>query len=115
MVSTDIDIILAPLLIVIADIIIYVLVGRLGKRSSGKGVKYEPFTGGEEDIPKRGLYQSELFVFATLFMVVEAFALLLAGSFAASTNYYPLLFLVGGSGVIMLSIWWFIIVGGGKL
>jgi len=115
MVSTDIDIILAPLLIVIADIIIYVLVGRLGKRSSGKGVKYEPFTGGEEDIPKRGLYQSELFVFAALFMVVEAFALLLAGSFAASTNYYPLLFLVGGSGVIMLSIWWFIIVGGGKL
>jgi len=115
MVSTDIDIILAPLLIVVADIIIYVLVGRLGKRSSGKGVKYEPFTGGEEDIPKRGLYQSELFVFAALFMVVEAFALLLAGSFAASTNYYPLLFLVGGSGVIMLSIWWFIIVGGGKL
>ena len=115
MVSTDIDIILAPLLIVVADIIIYVLVGRLGKRSSGKGVKYEPFTGGEEDIPKRGLYQSELFVFAALFMVVEAFALLLAGSFAASTNYYPLLFLIGGSGVIMLSIWWFIIVGGGKL
>ena len=72
MVSTDIDIILAPLLIVVADIIIYVLVGRLGKRSSGKGVKYEPFTGGEEDIPKRGLYQSELFVFAALFMVVEA-------------------------------------------
>ena len=115
MVSTDIDIILAPLLIVVADIIIYVLVGRLGKRSSGKGVKYEPFTGGEEDIPKRGLYQSELFVFAALFMVVEAFALLLAGSFAAPTNYYPLLFLVGGSGVIMLTIWWFIIVGGGRL
>jgi len=115
MVSIDIDIILAPLLIVVADIIIYVLVGRLGKRSSGKGVKYEPFTGGEEDIPKRGLYQSELFVFAALFMVVEAFALLLAGSFAAATNYYPLLFLIGGSGVIMLTIWWFITVGGGRL
>ena len=115
MASIDVDIILAPLLIVVADIIIYVLVGRLGKRSSGKGVKYEPFTGGEEDIPTRGLYQSELFVFAALFMVVEAFALLLAGSFAASSNYYPLLFLIGGSGVIMLSIWWFIVVGGGKL
>src|SRR5579862_4978937 len=111
MASIDVDIILAPLLIVVADIIIYVLVGRLGKRSSGKGVKYEPFTGGEEDIPTRGLYQSELFVFAALFMVVEAFALLLAGSFAASSNYYPLLFLIGGSGVIMLSIWWFIVVG----
>jgi len=113
--SVDVDIIIAPLLIVVADIIIYILVGRLGKRSSGKGVKYEPFTGGEEDIPRRGLYQSELFVFAALFMVVEAFALLLAGSFAATTNYYPLLFLIGGSGVIMLTVWWFIVVGGGRL
>ena len=113
--SVDVDIIIAPLLIVVADIIIYILVGRLGKRSSGKGVKYEPFTGGEEDIPRRGLYQSELFVFAALFMVVEAFALLLAGSFAATTNYYPLLFLIGGSSVIMLTVWWFIVVGGGRL
>jgi len=113
--SVDIDIILVPILIVVVDIVIYLLVGRLGKRSSGTGVKYEPFTGGEEDIPKRGLYQSELFVFATLFMVVEAFALLLAGSYAAATNYYPLLFLIGGSGVIMLTVWWFLIVGGGRL
>ena len=113
--ASEIDIILAPLLIIVADIVIYVLVGRLGKRSSGEGVKYEPFTGGEVDIPKRGLYQSELFVFAALFMVVEAFALLLAGSFSATSNYYPLLFLVGGSGVIMLTIWWYIVVGGGKL
>lgn len=109
------DIIIAPLLIVVADLIIYVMVGKLGTRSSGKSVKYEPFTGGEEDIPKRGLYQSELFVFSMLFMVVEAFALLLAGSYVATNNFYPLLFVLGGSGVIMLTVWWFLICGGGKL
>lgn len=109
------DIIIAPVLIVVADLIVYLVVGRLGTRSSGTGAKYEPFTGGEEDVPKRGLYQSELFVFAMLFMVVEAFALLLAGSYEATSNFYPLLFLLGGSGVIMLTIWWFLISGGGKL
>jgi NADH:ubiquinone oxidoreductase subunit 3 (subunit A) len=114
MASLDIDIILAPILIVVADVIVYLVIGRMGKRSSGKGVKYEPFTGGEKGIPSRGLYQSELFVFAMLFMVVEAFALLLAGSYSAASNYYPLLFLVGGSGVIVLTVWWFIIVGGGR-
>jgi NADH:ubiquinone oxidoreductase subunit 3 (subunit A) len=108
------DIIIAPLSIVIADLIIYLLVGRMGKRSSGTGVKYEPFTGGEEDIPARGLYRSELFVFAMLFMVVEAFALLLAGSYEATSNFYPLLFLTGGSAVIMVTVWWFLIAGGGK-
>lgn len=109
------DIIMGPILVVFADLIIYLVVGRLGTRSTGKGVKYEPFGGGEEDIPKRGLYQSELFAFAMLFMVVEAFALLLSGSFAAPSNFYPLLFLLGGSGVIILTMWWFLIAGGGKL
>lgn len=112
---STLDFIIAPLLIVIADLIIYMIVGKLGTRSSGTGVKYEPFTGGEQDIPERGLYQSELFVFAMLFMIVEAFALLLAGSYAAVNNFYPLLFVLGGSGVIMLTIWWFLISGGGKL
>jgi NADH:ubiquinone oxidoreductase subunit 3 (subunit A) len=108
------DIIIAPILIVVADLIIYVAVGRLGKRSTGTGVKYEPFSGGEEDIPTRGLYRSELFVFAMLFMIVEAFALLLAGSYFATSNFYPLLFLGGGSAVIMITVWWFLIAGGGK-
>jgi NADH:ubiquinone oxidoreductase subunit 3 (subunit A) len=109
------DIIVAPLLIVVADLIIYLLVGKLGSQSKGTGVKYEPFTGGEEDIPKRGLYQSELFIFATLFMIVEAFALILAGSYFATNNFYPFLFLLGGSSVIMLTVWWYLISGGGKL
>ena len=112
--SLDSAVIIAPILIVIADVIVYLAVGRLSKRSSGKGVKFQPFTGGEEAIPSRGLYQSELFVFAALFMVVETFALLLAGSYLAPSNYYPLLFLGGGSGVILLVIWWFMTAGGGK-
>lgn len=113
--TPNLGIIAAPLLVVIVDVIIYVLISRMGKRSAGTGIKYEPFTGGEENVPKRGLYQSELFVFAALFMVVEAFTLILAGSYFAPSNYYPLLFLVGGSGVIMLTIWWFLTQGGGRL
>lgn len=115
MTSSTLDIILAPALIVIVDIIIYLIVGKLGKRSSGKGAKYEPFTGGELDVPKRGFYRSELFVFGMLFLIVEAFALLLAGSYAATSDFYPLLFLLGGSAVIMITVWWFLIVGGGKI
>jgi NADH:ubiquinone oxidoreductase subunit 3 (subunit A) len=113
-VSSTFDIILAPVLIVAADIVIYVFVGRLGSRSSGKSVKFEPFTGGETDVPKRGVYRSELFVFGMLFLIVEAFALLLAGSYAATSSFYPLLFVLGGSAVIMLTVWWFLIAGGGK-
>ena len=111
----DPTLILVPILIVVADIVVYFFVGRLGRRSSGAGVKYEPFTGGEENIPQRGLYNTQLFVFAVLFMVVEAFALILAGSFAATSSFYPILFLVGGGGVILLVSWWFMIAGGGKL
>jgi hypothetical protein len=110
--ALDPFVIAGPILIVVADIIVYIAVGKLGTKSSGKGGKYQPFTGGEEQIPARGTYQSELFVFAALFMVVEAFALILAGSFASPTNFYPLLFLVGGGGVILVVTWWLMIVGG---
>jgi hypothetical protein len=98
----------------VADIIVFSLVGRLGKRSTGKGTKYEPFAGGESSIPTRGLYQSNLFVFAALFLVVEAFALLLAGSFTASSAFYPLLFLIGGGGAITAIVWWYLLMGGGE-
>jgi len=110
--SLDPFVIAGPILVVVADIIVYVAVGKLGTKSSGKGGKFQPFTGGEEQIPARGTYQSELFVFAALFMVVEAFALILAGSFASATNFYPLLFLAGGGGVIVVITWWLLIVGG---
>jgi NADH:ubiquinone oxidoreductase subunit 3 (subunit A) len=108
------DSLLGPVLIVIVDIIVFTLVGRLGKRTSGTGVKYEPFAGGEESIPSRGLYQSSLFIFAALFLVVETFALILAGSFAAPGSYYPLLFLVGGGSVMTFTVLWFLSVGGGS-
>lgn len=108
------EVILGPIAIVVADIIVFSLVGRLGKRSKGKGVKYEPFSGGESAIPVRGLYQSDLFIFAVLFLVVEAFALLLAGSFTATSAFYPLLFLVGGGGVVTVVVWWYLLVGGGE-
>jgi len=113
--TLDVMVVGGPLLIFVADIIVYQLVGRLGRRSSGKGAKYQPFTGGEEDVAPRGLYQSELFVFAALFMVVEAFALLLGGSFLSPTNFYPLLFLAGGSAVVLIVTWWLILIGGMKL
>ena len=109
------DAILGPLIIVVADIIVFFAVSRLGRRTMGKGEKYRPFTGGEESVPTRGLYQSSLFVFAALFLVVEAFALLLAGSYLAEGSYYPLLFLAGGGSVLTLTVWWFLFPGGGQI
>ena len=107
------DAILGPLIIIVVDLVAYLLVGRLGKRTTGQGVKYEPFSGGEKSVPARGLYQSSLFVFAALFLVAEAFALMLAGSFEASGSFYPLLFLIGGGCVGLITIYWFMSSGGG--
>jgi hypothetical protein len=100
---------------VAADLVVFVLVGRLGRRSTGRGPKFEPFTGGEQSVPTRGTYQSSLFVFAALFLVVEAFALILSGAFEAEGAYYPLLFLVGGGSVVTVTVWWFLFAGGGEL
>jgi NADH:ubiquinone oxidoreductase subunit 3 (subunit A) len=108
------DMLLGPAIVVVADIVVFYLVSRLGKRTYGTGPRYQPFTGGEETVPTRGLYQSDLFVFAALFMVVETFALLLAGSFLAVGNLYPLLFLLGGGSVVTVAVWWFMIAGGGE-
>ena len=109
------DILLGPAVIVVVDVVAFALVGRLGKKSSGAGRKFEPFAGGEESVPTRGLYRSDLFVFATLFLVAEAFALLLAASFAAPSPYYPLLFLAGGGGMLTAAVLWFVRSGGGEL
>lgn len=108
-------VILVPVAVVVADLLVYELARRLGRRSTGVGPKYEPFTGGEENVPTRGLYETGLFVFAALFMVVETFALLLAGAYLAPTDYYPLLYLGGGTGAIFLVTLWYINAGGGKL
>lgn len=106
--------IIVPALIIIADLAVYLFVGMWARRAEGKGSKYEPFTGGEDAIPQRGLYRSSLFIFAVLFMVVEGFALILAGSFTAPSNYYPLLYLTGGGAVILVVALWFMGPGGGK-
>jgi NADH:ubiquinone oxidoreductase subunit 3 (subunit A) len=108
------DVLLGPIIIVLADLLVFTLVSRLGKRTEGKGTKFKPFSGGEESVPVRGLYQSSLFVFAALFLVVEAFALILAGSFAAPGIYYPILLLVGGGSILTVITWWFLYVGGGE-
>lgn len=107
------DSIVGPLIIIVVDLIAFLLVGSLGKRTRGTGTKYEPFSGGEKSVAPRGLYQSSLFVFAALFLVVEAFALILAGSFEAPSSYYPLLFLLGGGSVGFVTVYWFISSGGG--
>ena len=107
------DALIGPVIMILADVIVFSAMGRLGKKSTGKGVKYQPFTGGESAVPSRGLYQSSLFAFAALFIVVEAFALLLAGSFLAPSSFYPFLFLLGGSSVITSVVWWLSAVGGG--
>ncbi|HUK28201.1 MAG TPA: hypothetical protein VLV31_07240 [Candidatus Acidoferrales bacterium] len=109
----DVMVVAGPVLIVVCDLIIYLLIGRLGKRSTGTGAKFRPFTGGEEAAP-RGTYGSELFVFAALFMVAETFVILLSGSFASPGYFYPLLFLAGGSGVILIVTWWLMLAGGLK-
>lgn len=108
------DSVLGPLIIILADLVAFYLVGRLGRRSRGQGVKYEPFSGGEGSVPSRGVYQSNLFIFAALFLVVETFALILASAFQAASSYYPLLFLVGGGSVMVLTIVWFLTAGGGE-
>jgi NADH:ubiquinone oxidoreductase subunit 3 (subunit A) len=107
------DAIVGPLIIIVVDLLAFLLVGRLGKRTRGQGVKYQPFSGGEKSVAPRGLYQSSLFVFAALFLVVEAFALILAGSFEAPGSFYPLLFLIGGGCVGMFTVYWFVSSGGG--
>ena len=68
--TDPLDILVGPLILVVADILVLALVGRLGYKSSGKGVKYRPFTGGEKAGATRGTYQSSLFVFAVIFLVV---------------------------------------------
>lgn len=112
---TDVtDSLIGPLIIVLVDLVAFALVGRLGKRTKGSGVKYEPFAGGESSVAPRGLYQSSLFIFAALFLVVETFALILASSFEAPGAYYPMLFLLGGGSVVTVSVMWFLTVGGGR-
>ena len=108
------------LFVVIWSVIIFVLVfyfavGRLGKVSTGRGPKFDAFSGGEELPPERGKYHSELFVYAALFVAFEVIGLLLASSITAHGLLWPLLFtLAGGLSLFVLMVW-FVGTGGAEL
>lgn len=107
--------ILAIAVVIIASLGFYLLSGRLGRSSKGSGIKYEPFTGGEEIPHGRGKYYSELFVYAALFMVFEVVALLLASASKSSTAFWPMIFTAtGGIGLFAIIIW-FVQTGGSQL
>jgi len=93
----------------------YFLVGRLGRVSTGRGAKFDAFSGGEELPPERGKYHSELFVYAALFVAFEVVGLLIASSIAARGLIWQLLFtLAGGFSLFVLMIW-FVGTGGAEL
>ncbi len=102
-------------LIILCNLSVYIMVGIVSKRSAGNSPKFDPFMGGEENIPPRGHYRSELFVFAVLFLVAESYALILVGSYLSLNVYNVLLYLLGGAAVILISIWWLVTAGGVRI
>jgi len=112
-ISTDlIAVIWSVILFVLA---FYFLLGRLGKVSTGKGTKFDAFSGGEELPPERGKYHSELFVYAALFVAFEEVGLLLASSVAARGFLWPLLFTLAGGFSLFVLMVWFVGTGGAEL
>ncbi len=101
--------------VVLFVLVLYFLVGRLGKVSTGTGVKYDAFAGGEELPPERGKYHSELFVYAALFVAFEVIGLLLASSISARGFLWPLLFTLGGGLSLFVLMVWFVGTGGAEL
>jgi NADH:ubiquinone oxidoreductase subunit 3 (subunit A) len=93
----------------------YFLAGRLGKVSTGTGAKYDAFAGGEELPPERGKYNSELFVYAALFVAFEVIGLLLASSISARGFLWPLLFTLSGGFSLFVMMVWFVGTGGAEL
>jgi len=94
---------------------LYFLVGKLGKVSLGKGVKFDAFAGGEELPPERGKYHSELFVYAALFVAFEVIGLLIASSIAARELIWQLLFTLAGGFSLFVLMVWFVGTGGAEL
>jgi NADH:ubiquinone oxidoreductase subunit 3 (subunit A) len=93
----------------------YFLVGKLGKITTGKGVKFDAFSGGEELPPERGKYHSELFVYAALFVAFEVIGLLIASSIAARGLVWQLLFTLAGGFSLFVLMVWFVGTGGAEL
>jgi len=108
-------IILGVFLIIICNLIVYLFAGMAGRRVSGQDPKCEPFMGGEENIPARGHYRSELFIFAALFLVAESYTLALVGSYLSPSIGNVVLYLIGGAAVILISVWWLVTAGGVRI
>lgn len=101
--------------VILASMALYLLAGRLGRSTHGSGVKYSPFTGGEELTQSRGKYHSELFVYAALFVAFEVFALLLASAVHSTGNLWPLVFTAAGGLSLFVAVIWFVGTGGSQL
>lgn len=68
------------LFVVLWSVVLFVLVFyfTVGKVSTGRGTKFDAFSGGEELPPERAKYHSELFMYAALFVAFEVIGLLQA-------------------------------------
>jgi len=114
-VTSEYQIIIGVFLIVICNLVVYLIAGMAGRRISGQDPKCEPFMGGEENIPPRGHYRSELFVFAALFLVAESYTLALVSSYMSPSISNVVLYLLGGAAVILISVWWLVTAGGVRI
>jgi NADH:ubiquinone oxidoreductase subunit 3 (subunit A) len=113
--AADLSTIAAIVSVIVASMGFYLLAGRLGKTTHGSGVKYSPFTGGEDIPAARGKYHSDLFVYAALFMVFEVFGLLLASAITSVNLIWPLVFTAAGSITVLAMLIWFVETGGSEL
>jgi NADH:ubiquinone oxidoreductase subunit 3 (subunit A) len=102
-------------IVVVAVLVVYHMVGFLGKTTHGKGPKFEAFSGGEELPPARGKYHSELFVYASLFVAFEVVTLLVASSLRLHSRIWPLLFVIAGGASLTVLMRWFAGTGGAEL
>ena len=112
-VSSDLFVVILSVIIFV--FVFYFAVGRLGKISTGVGVKFDAFSGGEELPPERGKYHSELFVYAALFVAFEVVGLLIASSIAAHGLLWQLLFTMAGGFSLFVLMLWFVGTGGAEL
>ena len=101
--------------VIVFVFVIYVIAGKIGKVSTGKGTKFEAFSGGEELPPERGKYHSELFVYAVLFVAFDVVGMLLASSIAAGDILWVFLFTLSGGFSLFVLMLWFVNTGGAEL
>ena len=109
------DLVTVLMSVIIFVFVFYIIAGRIGKVSTGKGTKFEAFSGGEELPPERGKYHSELFVYAVLFVAFDVVGMLLASSITADDILWPFLFTLSGGFSLFILMLWFVNTGGAEL